>query len=375
MKIGFVIDDTIDKPDGVQQYVLALGTWLSDNGHEVHYLTANSERADIPNIHSLSRNIRVRFNGNHLTIPAYSSKNQIKKVLDEVGFDVLHVQTPHSPFFAQRIVNAASPSTAIIGTFHILPHSKLVAYGSSLLRFLLKPSLSRMRPILAVSFAAKEFADESFKIRTKVVPNTIDLKPFFDAKPFFAYKHSPTIVYLNRLEERKGCRYLLEAVNKLVSDGDAPEGLHVLICGKGPELSSLQEFVSLNNLEKIISFEGFVPEKDKARYIASADIAVYPSTGGESFGIVLLEGMAASRGVVLAGNNPGYASVMGEFQNQLFDPRDIPELTDLLRTHLTHPRARKTISLLQKKRAQMFDVSVVGPKIVRVYKDALRDLQ
>jgi phosphatidylinositol alpha-mannosyltransferase len=69
LTIGFVFDDSLDKPDGVQQYVLTLGDWMKKQGHSVHYLVGATTRDDIANVHSLSRNMRVAFNGNRMSVP------------------------------------------------------------------------------------------------------------------------------------------------------------------------------------------------------------------------------------------------------------------------------------------------------------------
>src|SRR5579875_4032120 len=100
MKIGMVLDDTLDTPDGVQQYVLQVGRWLSAQGHDVHYLVGATTRTDIPNIHSLSRNKQVRFNGNRMSMPLPASRKKLKQFLRTEQFDVLHVQVPYSPFMA-----------------------------------------------------------------------------------------------------------------------------------------------------------------------------------------------------------------------------------------------------------------------------------
>src|ERR1039458_1701699 len=96
LKVALVLDDGLDKPDGVQQYVLSVGRWLSAQCHEVHYLVGQTARTDVTNTHSLSRNIRVSSNGNRLTIPLPTSRKKLGKLLEDEQFDVLHVQTPYT---------------------------------------------------------------------------------------------------------------------------------------------------------------------------------------------------------------------------------------------------------------------------------------
>ena len=105
MKIALVLDDSLDKPDGVQQYVLTLGSWLTSQKHEVHYLVGATSRKDIPNVHSLSANMRVRFNKNRASMPMIANRKAIRALTEKEKFDVLHVQMPYSPLLAGKIID------------------------------------------------------------------------------------------------------------------------------------------------------------------------------------------------------------------------------------------------------------------------------
>ena len=91
MRIGLVLDESFDHPDGVQQYMRQVGQWLSSQGHDVFYLVGETKRTDIPGIHSLSRNVRVKFNGNWLSMPLPVSRKKLRATLDELKLDVLHI--------------------------------------------------------------------------------------------------------------------------------------------------------------------------------------------------------------------------------------------------------------------------------------------
>jgi phosphatidylinositol alpha-mannosyltransferase len=145
----------------------------------------------------------------------------------------------------------------------------------------------------------------------------------------------------------------------------------VLVCGKGHMELELKEFVAVHDLDDFVTFTGFVPEEEKAGHLACGDIIVYPSTGGESFGIVLLEGMAAGRGVVLGGNNPGYEGVMHERPEALFNPNNEEAFADKISQYLTDAAARKKAAVWQKEYVQRFDVPFVGRQILDVYDRAL----
>jgi phosphatidylinositol alpha-mannosyltransferase len=371
LKIGLVVDDGLDNPDGVQQYILAVGEWLSRQGHNVHYLVGQTARQDVPNVHSISRNIKVRFNGNRLSIPLPTSRAKIRAFLAREQFDVLHIQMPHSPFMAQRVVLAAAPGTAIIGTFHVLPYTKLSSMGNRALGTWLKPSLKRFDEIVSVSPAAAAFARSSFGIETAVVPNVVDYGRFRDAQPLKAYQDDTlTILFLGRLVPRKGCLLLLQAVRQLATRDSLPK-FRVLICGKGPLEAKLRQFITYHSLENIVELAGFVNEADKPRYYASADVAVFPARGGESFGIVLIEALASGRAVVLAGDNPGYRSVMAPQPELLFDAANANLLAEKLAYYLSHPAERQQMRAWGQEYAKQFDVGVVAGQLLEIYRRAL----
>jgi len=370
MKIGLVLDDTLDTPDGVQQYVLGVGAWLTGQGHDVHYLVGNTTRTDIPHVHSLARNLRVKFNGNRMSMPLPVSRRNLQRFLVAEQFDVLHVQVPYSPFMAGRLLRAAPRTTAVVGTFHILPYSRLVTLGNRALALLNRRSAKRFDRMLAVSQPAREFAHTVYGYEADVVPNPVSLAQFAGATNDVA---ETTIVFLGRLVERKGPLLLLQAIAALRTRQLHTGTCVVVIGGKGELLQQLERFAREHQLEDIVSFRGFVDEADKPAFLAQADIAVYPSTGGESFGIVLLEAMAAARGVVLGGNNPGYASVLGPLdENQLFDPADRVGFADKLAWYLNHPDARSRASAAQRTYVRQFDIDVVGQRLLAVYAEALQ---
>lgn len=372
LKIGFVLDSGLDKPDGVQQYVLALGEWFRSQGHEVHYLVGQTKRTDIPNVHSLSRSVSVRFNGNNGSIPLAARRRKLRQFLAAESFDVLHVQMPHHPLLAQRLVLAAGPQTAVIGTFHVAPYNRLVTSGNKVLGRWLRPSLRRFDKIVSVSPAAAAFARETFHIETAVLPNVIDYRRFHEAKPLSQYddKVTLTILFLGRLVPRKGCQLLLEAV-ALVNDMPSVPAFRVVICGKGPLEAKLRQFVTRHQLGALVSFVGFVSEADKPQYYASADISVFPSSGGESFGIVLLEAMAGGHATILAGDNPGYRSVMAPQPELLFAAKDARILAQKLVYYLNHGSDRLAMQAWAARYAKTFDVQLVGVQLLDIYQKAL----
>ncbi len=370
MKIGFVLDDSLDKSDGVQHHVLTLGDYCRREGHEVHYLVGETKRADIEHVHSLSKNIKVHFNQNRMSTPLPANKQKIKQLLGTEKFDVLHVQMPYSPLLAGRIISAAPKETAVVATFHIVPYSWIESAGSRLLALWCKSSLQKINKVFSVSEPARQFLHNAFGTESEVIPNPIDAKKYSTGKKMKHLESKRVIVFLGRLVERKGCSYLLRALKQLADDENL-EGVAVFICGTGPLEQELKQYVTANRLSSVVTFLGYVSEQQKLDYLASADLTVLPSTGGESFGIVITEAMAAGSDVVIAGRNAGYSAVLGEKQNQLVDPTDTQSFAAVLHSYLSSPAKRKEAKVWQAKHVRQFDVNVVGARLLLEYKSLL----
>lgn len=372
LKIGFVLDDGLDKPDGVQQYILTLGEWIVSQGHEVRYLVGQTSRTDIPGVRSMSRNMRVRFNGNSLSMPLPTRRSKLRRVLEEEKFDVLHIQVPYSPFMGHQAIMAAGPRTAIIGTFHVAPNYWLSTIGNRALGIWLRRSLKQFDKMLSVSETAAEFASDTFRVGSDILPNVIDYERFHKAKPLKRLRDGRVVIlFLGRLVPRKGCMQLLKAVRELGSRAEIPS-FRVVICGRGPLESRLRQYVSQHRLDDFVEFVGFVSEDDKPDYYASADIAAFPSSGGESFGIVLLEAMTSGRSAILAGDNPGYRSVLVSRPELLVNPNDIHALSVKLASYIKDADLRRDVAGWGKDFARDYDVNVVGAKLLKVYGEALR---
>jgi phosphatidyl-myo-inositol alpha-mannosyltransferase len=368
MIIGLVLDDTLDKPDGVQQAVMTLGKWLKAQGNEVHYLVTNTVRTDIENVHSLGRYVNLNFNGNTVRTPLPASRRSIKKLLEEINFDVIHVMLPYSPFLAKYVINYASPKTAIIGTFHILPASRIHSYSNHGLRILLGKSLKKFDKIVAVSEPAIHFARKAYGVNATYVPNPIVTEDFKSGKRLSEYsKNKLNIIFLGRLVKRKGIIELIKAYNSL--DEETAKKTRLIIGGKGPLKTRAKSLVRNG---RDVTFAGYINEKDKANLLASADIAVFPSISGESFGIVLLEAMAAGSGVVLGGNNPGYKSVLGPQPYLLFNPTDTKVFTEELKMFINDAKLREKMHAWQLEAVEQYDIAKVGEEFVKIYQESLQ---
>ncbi len=368
LKIALVFDDTLDSNDGVAQQVKRLGEWFSQNGHQVIYLCGQTKmpRWAGGKVYSLAKNVRVKFNGNWLSMPLASKASAINKALVVEKPDILHVQVPYSPLMAQRVISRAYKSTGVVGTFHVLPSGWLADSGSQVLGLLQRRSLKKFDAMISVSSSAAEFAAKNFGINSKVIPNMIDLSSFQKVKP--APSGTDKIVFLGRLVKRKGCAQLIQAYSLLSKNNP---NVRLVIAGDGPERPALEKLVKKLNLQKRVTFLGFIKEEDKAPLLSSASVACFPSLYGESFGVVLIEAMAAGARVVLAGNNPGYQTVMEDRPQLLIDPLDTQAFAARLAGLLLDRPQTAKMQAWQQRHVKQFDVNVVGRQVLDVYRQVI----
>jgi phosphatidylinositol alpha-mannosyltransferase len=363
LKVGFVFDDTLDSFDGVAQYVKTLGKWLSSKGHSVSYLVGETKMIEWSGgrVYSLSKNKKVSFNGNQARIPLIANKRKIKKILEREQFDILHVQVPYSPFMAQKVIKQAGPDVAIIGTFHVAPGSVLSSVGGHILRMVYRSSLKRFDKMLSVSPAASKYAKSAFHVDSEILPNVVDIKRFSGSQ---TKNKSNDILFFGRLVQRKGVRELIEAFSILAEHN---KKVNLCIAGAGPMKSELENMVKKLNLDNRVEFLGFIEEDDKPKLLASAKIVCFPSTGGESFGIVLIEAMAAGAEVVIGGDNDGYKSVLGNKPKLLFNPKNPLAFAGILSELLEDKHLRNELHEWQQEEVKQYDVAVVGGKLEKVY--------
>lgn len=361
LTIGLLLDDSLDRSDGVQQAVISIGEKLRSRGHDVHYIVTETKRTDLQSIHVVSGYVSLQFNGNSVRTPKPAAKRQIKELLEKVTFDVLHVQMPFSPLLSARVLAMAPHEVVRVGTFHILPYNVIAKHGTKLLGAVMRRSIHNIDHYFAVSKPAKEFMDSSFSVEGRVLPNPVDYA-FFHG---FAKekKDKKQIVFVGRFEDRKGVKELIEAYAKLSKE--IRDNTELTMISKGPLHESMK--TRAHELGVEISFPGFVTEEEKAQALANADIAVFPSISGESFGIVLTEAMSAGAGITLGGNNPGYASVLHEWPETLFNPQDISGFAMKLQHFLEDDADRQRIGAMQREAVKQYDIEIIVDELEKAY--------
>lgn len=371
MKIGLVCPYNIAKGGGVQEIVLAMQSELESRGHVAKILTP--EPRDIPDFHRKSNIIFVGgaadFKSPLATTAQFSmaaDTSGITQMLKEENFDILHFHEPWVPMLSRQIL---SRSTSVnIATFHAkLPDTMMSQTIAKVVTPYTKAVLNQLDELTAVSEAASEYVRSLTDAPISIIPNGIDLNKFKLSKPVDK-KINPTILYVGRLEKRKGVECLLEAYSVLVTKN--PD-VDLIIAGDGPDREKLEYLASDLNLGNV-TFTGYVSEEDKLTLLREADLFCAPALYGESFGIVLLEAMACGL-VTVAGNNPGYASVLQDLGSiSLVNPKDTEEFARRIDVMLQDEELRKLWKKWAKEQVKQYHYPYIVDKYLEVYESAYK---
>lgn len=374
LTIGFVFDDTLDALDGVQQHITTIGTELARRGHDVHYLVGETHHSPVPQTVSLARNVMVSFNGNRMRIPLPVRKREIRAVLARNDYDILHIQAPYSPLFGGRVLKCAPQSTGVVATYHIAPIDRRARYGGRALGLVNAHSHRRVDEVIAVSQVAAQYAQFTAHTHGTIIANPVNVEKFATAAHRATRDAAhPHIVFLGRLVPRKGAQLLLDALDYGERHGMFPmPGLHVTIAGDGPLMDDCVQRAA--RLRTPVQFVGTVDE-GKADLLASADVAVFPAIGGETFGIVLPEAIASGAGVTLAGDNPGYRWTMRGDEDALFSvgPDHARVLAERIERALTDAPWAQRLHAREEALLDRYNVQAVTDEVEQVYARAIAD--
>lgn len=370
MKIGLVCPYNIVKGGGVQEIVLATKDELQRRGHYVKIITPlprDMDATELPDVIFLGTSTDFRSpTHTHVQVSAAADTDKVDAVLEAEKFDILHFHEPWVPVLSRQILQR---STSVnIATFHAkVPETLMSRTIVRVVTPYTKSVLKYLHELTAVSTSAADYATTLTDDPITLIPNGIDLNKYQNLPP-----KSPngfrTILYVGRLERRKGVKYLLQAYQLLAQEN--PD-VALVIAGDGPDrekLELLAEDLKLPN----VSFLGYISEALKIELLAKADLFVSPAVYGESFGIVLLEAMAADT-VTVAGNNSGYMDVMqGSGGISIVNPHDIEEFSRRLDLLLNDTEYRKVWKKWAATYIKQFNWPVVVDHYEEFYKEALK---
>lgn len=324
MKIGLVCPYNLFKGGGVQECVLAMQAELAARGHDVLIITFRPRdyRGEVPSYVRLlgrGRDVKSPFNTT-AQVSVTVDMDQVDELFEAEQFDVLHFHEPWVPMLSHQLLVRSRAKN--IATFHAkLPDTVMSRTIEKVITPYTKSLLKYFSTMTAVSDAAATYVRTLTDAKIEIVPNGIDLAKYKIKNQKFE-NLTNTIFYIGRLEKRKGVKFLLNAAKQLQSTN--PEVL-LRIAGDGPDRQSLERYARERGIRA--EFLGAISEAEKLRELHMARVFCSPARYGESFGIVLLEAMASGLPIV-AGDNPGYATVLrGTGRLSLVDPRDVPEFT------------------------------------------------
>jgi phosphatidylinositol alpha-mannosyltransferase len=353
----------------VTEHVGHLYTNLRKRGHDVRIITSSHglQRSSEGDVIRIGKGFSMPANGSMGTItlsPRFLS--QVRDVLEDERFDLLHYHEPFVPFLSPIVLRL---STSVnIATFHAYGgFSPAYEFGSRVLG----GYAARLHGRIAVSAAARHFIDRYFPGDYKVIPNGVDVDRFRRAVPIARWQDGTSnILFVGRHEPRKGLIELLKAFRILRSTGCH---CRLLVVGSGPQEREARRYVLTRRLRGV-EFLGRVSDDEKAQLFKTADVYVSPATGRESFGIVLLEAMAAHTAIVCSDIH-GYKGVVRRGREGLLVPPRKPKaLAAAIGTLIADPELRERMGAEGEARAAEFSWERVTAKVDDYYGFVIRRL-
>jgi phosphatidyl-myo-inositol alpha-mannosyltransferase len=364
MRIGMVCPYSLDVPGGVQSHVLQLAEVMLARGHEVSVLAPASPDTELPDfVVSAGKAIPIPYNGSVSRLqfsPAVHGR--VRRWLADGDFDVLHLHEPNAPSLSMWALRVAEGP--IVATFHTATTKSLTL---TVFQGVLRPWHEKIVGRIAVSDVARRWQMEALGTDAVEIPNGVDVSALASAPLLDGYpRPGKTVLFLGRYDEpRKGMAVLLDALPKVVERfGD----LQLLVVGRGDEDQLRGQAGELN---RYIRFLGLVDDAAKASAMRSADVYCAPNTGGESFGIVLVEAMAAGTPVV-ASDLDAFRRVLRDGEVGRLVPVGPPDLqadalADALIAVLQDEALRQRYVAAAAEIVGRYDWSVVAGQILRVY--------
>jgi phosphatidylinositol alpha-mannosyltransferase len=364
MRVGLVCPYQWDVPGGVQYHVRDLAETLRGLGHHVEVLTPAEHEENLPTEHVTwaGRAVPIPYNGSMASVQfGLVSAARVRRWLREGAFDVVHVHEPAAPSVSLLVCMIAKGP--IVATFHAATtRSKFLATFGPWVR----PWLERISGRIAVSDFARRVQVEHLGGDAVVIPNGVHVSAFAEGPSLPGYgrgQGAPTVGFLGRYDEpRKGLPVLLEAMRTVVRD---QPGARLLVAGRGDP----EEFADLvgPDLASNVTLLGELSEPDKAAFLRSVDVYCAPNLLGESFGVILLEAMAAGAPVV-ASDLDAFGRVLADGTAGVLVPRgDAAALAAALTGLLTDPGRRAVLTAAGRQAVAGYDWSVVAQRILAVY--------
>ena len=361
MRIGLVCPYSLDIPGGVQNHVKDLAEALIVLGHHVSVLAPSEDEHGLPAyVVAAGRAIPVPYNGSVARVsfgPLVAAR--VRRWLRDGHFDVIHLHEPASPSLSLLALWAAE--CPVVATFHT---SQIRSRAMSASASILRPSLEKITGRIAVSEYARDTLVQHIGGEPVVIPNGVYVDRFATATDRPEWRgDAGTLAFVGRLDEhRKGFSLMLEAFGRIAAQRP---GVRLLVVGGG-DLEKVRSAIA-PALRERVRLLGRANDEEKAAALRSADIYVAPNTGGESFGIVLVEAMAAGA-TVLASGLPAFRRVLGDGKyGVLFEAGNTDDLVAQAIGLLDEPTRRKQVNAEAALAVRRYDWSSVAGRVVQVY--------
>jgi phosphatidylinositol alpha-mannosyltransferase len=345
--------------------VRELAPRLAKRGHHVVVLAPIRDHADEPWVAAVGRPVDIPYNASNAPIdPRPWSRRRVRAVLERFAPDVVHAHEPLTPSTSMW-ATLESPAP-VVATFHSgASRSRAFDLAAPALRRVAR----RLAVRIAVSEAAAAFARDRIGGAFEIVPNGVDVRRFAEATPA-DLGEGTKLLFVGRLDERKGFPIAVEAFARLAADRP---GLRLVVAGDGPDRSAADGLAA--DLRDRITFLGSVPNRDLPPIHAACDLYLGTSVGGESFGIVLVEAMSAGACVVASSLN-AFRQVLADGEaGLLFPVGDAGALADTLCRALADPDLRARTTAVGSRHVERYDWPTVAARILDVYAMVVRTAQ
>ena len=371
MKIGLVCPYNMARGGAVKEIVIDMRAGLKARGHEVKIITGRPQALnDLDAEDTLFVGHVTDFRSPTHTLASFAVSNEsgeVERLIAAENFDVLHFHEPGLPILSRQILEQSN--SVNIATFHAkLPDTLMSQTIGKVVTPYLRSIFKDLDELVVGSHAAADYVRTLTRKEVHYIPNGVNLEQYKYTKR--AIPGSPKkLLYIGRLEYRKGVKYLLQAYHLLSQE---LEDVSLILAGDGPDrrkLELLAETLALPN----VTFMGYVDHALKLRLLSEADLFCAPSIFGESFGLVLIEAMATGL-VTVAGDNPGYAAVMQELGSvSVVNPHDAREFARRLQLLLCEESLRILWRDWAREYVKQFDYDQIINQYEALYVRALRE--
>ncbi len=374
LTIGLVIPYDLSIPGGVLRHSITLSQELRKLGVNIIYFSPTSHPLPKVTHHvRIGRSLRVpNLNGSWSEISLTSkSTEQIAEIIRNKKIDILHFQEIIIPLVSWQILKASSVPNVV--TFHSGWNKDSTVES---LQSFFRSTRNFLKEKISASIASPVAAKCNRNLIIKpihILPPLVDIDSFAKKLPIpkEIKKTKINLLFVGRLDLRKGCRYLVESLARL--DLKTREKIHLNIIGSEPIGNKIQRMSVSLGISHLISFLGALPEEKKIAFFQHSDIYISPATGGESFGMVLIEAMAAGIPII-AGNNDAYRDTLKDYpwQEGIINPRKTDKFTLVLKKIIDDRKLREKLSQWEKIYVKNFDPAKIAKKHLQIYRSILK---